>query len=138
MGMFDTIINSYKPVGKEFHHVPLQTKSLDSCMDTYWINPNGELYKIDLSGCVEFEENPAYNADVDYVRAGMWISPIISVSTGQHGKVSPYYMTKKIHAYTTTDDEYWIDVWFYFKLGQLQTYNTQIRHLSELYTSIEK
>lgn len=52
MGMFDTIRSSY-PLGDWHTGVKqeLQTKSLDSFMDDYWISPEGELFKVEYHDC---------------------------------------------------------------------------------------
>lgn len=115
MGMFDTIVNSYKPLGEEFLNVVLQTKSLDRTSDYYWISPNGELYRYDLS--------QTWDWDWPNMNTRMYVKKI---KTDIHGKITPCYITKKVNIYgsplITPDTASWKEAVLYFKLGQLQTY----------------
>ena len=121
MGTFDTIINSYKPLGEKYLNVALQTKSLYNCMEDYWISPNGELYNIDYYGCFSYKKNPDYNSSVSIHRTGL-ISPVIAVCTGNRGKVTPCWITEKVVLHAGIKDNSWTNIVLYFKLGQLQTY----------------
>ena len=56
MGMFDEIINDYKPLGLDFER-DLHTKDLDNLMHRYYLDPSGKLYLIDYSGTQDFTIN---------------------------------------------------------------------------------
>jgi hypothetical protein len=48
MSLYDDFLSSYD-LGKEFTRVPCQTKSLDSCMNFYWLDPAGVLWSVGYS-----------------------------------------------------------------------------------------
>lgn len=120
MGLFDTIVNSYKPLGVEFLNKTLQTKSLHKELNYYWLSPNGELFEYDTSMCYTW-------GDIDerfYIH---------KIKTGEHGKISPCYITKKIVAYSGIEpNDTWTNVIMYFKLGQLITYSYETYKLENL------
>jgi len=86
MGMFDELRSSYN-LTEEFTNIPLQTKDLDSCLDFYWIDKKGQLFLIDRSNI----------ADLEIIGEGFldfkW------VPNGNHGKVTPVYITKYVEVY---------------------------------------
>ncbi len=123
MGMFDRITNTYYKLGPQFYKTRLQTKDLDCLMNHYWISPAGELYYIDDSKTVDLVDNPAYKEDdINVLRKG-WVSPYIYVPNGNHGKVSPCYITKTVRVYPEQwDGEYddWPDRILIFRFGVIE------------------
>lgn len=122
MGLFDTFINSYKPLGEKYLNAALQSKSLYCELAYYWISPNGELYKRDDSECFTIQNNPKYIAYPRNANNIMRVPPFVQVSTGKHAKLSPCYITKKVELHAGVEDTSWTNITLYFKLGQLQTY----------------
>lgn len=114
MGLFDTIYNSFKPLGDEFLNRSFQTKNLGRGLQYYWISPNGELYSYDTSECYEF--------DWDNIDIRGYVSR--TKSTGKHGKISPSYVNKTIVMYDLRDKNnlVWLESTLKFKLGKVIDY----------------
>jgi hypothetical protein len=87
MGMFDTVINGYKPMGEEALNKVFQTKDLDCCMETYWISPAGELFRKDMTGASRWQE------DKEDLFGGHF------VPNGKHGKLVPFLFTGGVSIY---------------------------------------
>jgi hypothetical protein len=87
MGMFDSLINSWKPLGEENLNREFQTKDLDCCMENYWLSPAGELFVQDMKGTAEWVEDSNYFLGYR------------TQFTGKHGKVSPVFFTGGIRIY---------------------------------------
>ena len=123
MGLFDYVRSSYD-FGKEFTNVECQTKDIEDgiggTMSQYWISPDGSLYYIDYSHTADFvlydEDDPRYNSE------HLWTN-FEWVPNGNHGKVSPYCLTKYIEIYPSNWKGKWED-WprlrLHFKYGKLQ------------------
>lgn len=87
MGMFDTIRCSYD-LGAGFYRRDLQTKDFHGLLGEYWLDPAGRLYRIDYSGTYDFVDD----------------STIKTVKNGNHGKVTPYYVTSDVTVYPSKWD----------------------------------
>jgi len=88
MGMFDTIRTSYN-LGPGFYNKDLQTKDLDNLLEFYWIDPNGQLFKVEYSGTQAWKPKSLEESE------SQWDIFKI-VPNGTHGKVSPCNLTKTI------------------------------------------
>ena len=60
MGLYSTVLNTCPLLGEEFLGA-LQTKELESLMDTYWLTTDGCLYLVDDSDTYTLEPS-GYNA----------------------------------------------------------------------------
>jgi len=110
MGMFDTVKSSFD-LGEEFTNTQLQTKGLMCAMNDYWISPSGELFLID--------ESPA--VDVVFDDSCPWTN-LRWEPNGNHGKITPKYITDYIEVYPAQWEGSWQD-WptcgIYFKNGKI-------------------
>jgi hypothetical protein len=90
MGLYDTIRSSFD-LGEEFTDKDLQTKDIQDCiggtLDFYWIDNVGRLFLVDIS---ETADPIKTNSDFPLFK---WIP------NGNHGKVTPVYITKYIEVY---------------------------------------
>lgn len=87
MGLFDTLRSSYN-LGEEFTNKSLQTKDIGDCgiggtLDFYWIDNSGKLFLIDADPIINDRKFPLFK----------WIP------NGNHGKVTPVYITKYVEVY---------------------------------------
>ena len=126
MGMFDYFRSSYD-LGEEFTEVELQTKDIEDgiggTMSYYWLDPHGYLYHIDYSHTADLKiyepGDPEYNDDLKWLNFE-W------VPNGNHGKVSPWLITKYVEVYPSTWEGQWED-WprcrIHFKYGRLMDYD---------------
>ena len=75
MGMFDYVRSDYKIFGDQRDH-DLQTKSFDSLLETIYVDPAGQLHRVDYSGCIEYSvsDEPPF---------------LLEKITGEHGRVIP-------------------------------------------------
>ena len=117
MGMFDTIRSSYD-LGPGFYNRQLQTKDLDCCMCNFWLDPAGRLFEIDYSGTVDYtmHHDDAF---------GVELTP-----NGNHGRVSPAWITKYIEVYPAKWDCKYAPFprqKLHIVNGQLISYETSIR-----------
>lgn len=76
MGMFSTVISSCETLmlGQ------LQSKDLESLMDTYWLSPDGYLYRIDDTETWNLTWEPS-DSNLPGLR---------TVPTGKRGRLRPY------------------------------------------------
>lgn len=95
MGMYDTVRSSYN-LGEQFTDVELQTKDIDCLMSHYWLSPDGYLYQIDYSGTADFEK--IEESDKDYNEKHKFLN-FRWVPNGNHGKISPCYITRYVEVY---------------------------------------
>lgn len=80
MGMFSEVINQCSMLGDDFIGV-LQTKDLECLMDSYWLAPDGRLYRIDDSGTWILKSG-------DFQVDGL---PMFKcIPTGEKGHIRPY------------------------------------------------
>lgn len=129
--MFDYLRSSYN-LGKQFTEVELQTKDIErylgGTMTHYWIDPSGQLFVIDYKDTHDLVEKPPKPLD-----APKWYGlPFEYVPNGNHGKVSPVYLTNYVVVYPSIwkgKSEDWPECRIHFKLGKIQDYdNTYKRH----------
>lgn len=75
-----------------------QTKDLDCCMDTYWVDPCGHLWRVDESETYDIVEEDA--AEVLRARENRkWLPPFRPVPNGNNGKITPHLLTRTILIY---------------------------------------
>ena len=108
MGLYSTVYNQCQELGPEFIG-ELQTKDLESIMDSYWLSPDGRLYRIDDDGTWDLERDE---------EAGNRFFPFRRVPTGKHGKVRPYRKSGVLCLTTHHDGEY-MECLVHFKTGML-------------------
>ena len=89
MGMFDTISSSLEVYGSPWDQ-DLQTKSFDSLLAHYWIDPLGRLHHIDYSFTYDWIEIPKEERKrpLDLYR---------TIPNGNHGRVSPVIYWGHVH-----------------------------------------
>lgn len=133
MGMFDTIISQYKPLGDEFLGVDLQTKSLDNTMSTYWISPAGELFMMDWANSMEIVPN-----ETDKKKDFILPLPFKWKPTGEHKKLTPVYYTGKLVVHPREQNgcsawlyETWPEGTLLFKHGKVIYHETKTLQLSK-------
>lgn len=98
MGMFDFIRCGARLDDRVGPKDVFQTKDLDCCMDTYWIDPSGRLWRTDESGTYDVVEESA--EDIFKARENrQWLAPFRPVPNGQHGRVIPHRLTRTIRIY---------------------------------------
>jgi len=125
VGMFDFVRSSYN-LGEHFTDTELQTKDIEDgiggTMSHYWLSPDGHLYTIDYSHTADFVQLKEGDEGYDDKRTLLnfrWIP------NGNHGKISPWYLTKYINVYPATWEGQWED-WptlrLHFSGGKLMEY----------------
>lgn len=115
MGMFDTIY-CHKDLGPGFYRRELQTKSLDSCMAEYFLDPAGQLWEIDYSYTHDFVDVP------EEERTAPW-NVFEAVPNGKHGKIRPAKVTALVEAYPARWDAHyakWPSIYIYFRDGKIR------------------
>ena len=125
MGMMDFVRSSYD-LGEQFTNTRLQTKDIEDgiggTMSQYWISPDGVLYYIDYSHTADFVElkegDEGYNEERKFLNF-QW------VPNGNHGKISPWMITKYVEVYPEDWKGKWED-WprlkLHFRYGKLMDY----------------
>jgi hypothetical protein len=125
MGMFDYVRSSYD-LGEQFTNVECQTKDIEEygiggTMSHYWLDPHGYLYYIDYWQTADFVE--LKEGDEGYSEIGFL--NFIWRPNGNHGKVTPWYLTKYIEVYPSDWKGEWKD-WprlrLHFRCGKLVDY----------------
>lgn len=129
MGLFDTIVNHYKPLGDEFIGVDLQTKSLDCTMSTYWISPAGELFMEDWAYSMEMVDCP--NGEL-----GGFRFPFKWAPTGKRKKLTPVYYTGSVIVHPIRMRSAWLqrpwpEATLLFKHGKVIYHETTKRETDE-------
>ena len=106
-----------------------QTKDLDCCMDVYWIDPAGHLWKLDESGTYDLIEES--EEDIRAARERLeWLPPFRPVPNGNHGRVVPYRLTRAIRIYPSRwenprpDHSDWPEYELVFRDGELVLFQT--------------
>ena len=125
MGMMDYVRSSYD-LGEQFTDVELQTKDIEDgiggTLSQYWISPDGILYYIDYSHTADFVQ--IQEGDEDYEETHKWRN-FKWVPNGNHGKISPWMITKYIEVYPSRWEGKWED-WprlkLHFRYGKLMDY----------------
>ncbi len=98
MGMFDWVRCGTALDDRVGPQDVFQTKDLDCCMDTYWIDPSGRLWRTDESNTYDIVEESA--EDIFKARERKeWLPPFRPVPNGLHGRVMPYRLTRTIRLY---------------------------------------
>lgn len=126
MGMFDYIRSSYN-LGKQFTNTECHTKDIEDnyggTMSQFWINPAGQLYVVNYYHTADFVELKEGDEGYDDKRLFLnfqW------VPNGNHGKVTPFWLTKYIEIYPSEWKGEWVD-WprcrLHFRDGILQDFN---------------
>ena len=121
----DFLRSSYN-LGEQFTDIELHTKDIEDgiggTMSHYWLSPGGQLYYIDYWHTADFVElkegDDGYNEEQKLFNF-QWIP------NGNHGKVSPWLITKYVEVYPSTWEGRWED-WprcrIHFKYGRLVDY----------------
>ena len=122
MGLFNYFHSSFD-LGPQFTNTLCQTKTLGiECMDHYWLDPAGELFRIDYGPTRQLEiieeGDPRYDPHKLYLNYEM-------VNTGEHGKVEPVYLTCYAEVYHDKFEGKWED-WplmrLHFRHGKLKDF----------------
>ena len=98
MGLFDYVRCAAPLDDRVGPQDVFQCKDLDCCMETYWVDPGGHLWRLDESGTYDIVEEP----EEDILRAREnreWLPPFRPVPNGNHGRVLPYRLTRTIRIY---------------------------------------
>ena len=119
MGLFNYFYSSFD-LGPNFTNVLCQTKTLGiECMDQYWLDPAGELFRVDYNstGKLELieEGDPRFNPDRLFLNYEI-------VETGERGKVEPAYLTCYAEVYHNRFEglwEHWPLMRLHFRHGRL-------------------
>lgn len=101
MGLFSEVINSCETLGPEFIGT-LQTKDLESVMDTYWLDPDGQLYLVNTDSTWTIAE------DLEEIQ-GTGLLGFKTVPTGKKGRLQPYRIYGKVRF---TDGHKEVVAWF--------------------------
>jgi hypothetical protein len=98
MGLFDFLRCAAPLDDRVGSEEVFQTKDLDCCMETYWVDPSGRLWRLDESATYDIvEEN---EEELRRARENReWLSPFHLVRNGNHGKVIPHRLTRTIRIY---------------------------------------
>jgi len=121
MGMFDLFHSSYN-LGGYFTNTRCHTKSIDNSMSNYWLSPSGQLHVIDYCRTADFVELKKGDDGYDDKRKFL---NFVWVPNGNHGKVSPVYLTKYITIYPELWEgqwEEWPTLKLHFRYGNLIDY----------------
>ena len=123
--MFDLFRSSYD-IGEQFTEVELHTKDIEDgiggTMSQYWLSPDGVLYYIDYSKTADFVEieegDERYNDELPFLN-------FIWQPNGNHGKVTPLFLTKYVEVYPSIwngDWKSWPRCKLHFKNGKLMDF----------------
>ena len=121
MGMMDYFRSSYD-LGEHFTNTRCWTKDIDNTMTDYWLSPSGQLYIIDYSHTADFVELKEGDEGYDDKM------PLLNfrwIPNGNHGKVSPLYLTRYVSIYPEGWEGDWHDLpilKLHFKYGKLMDY----------------
>jgi len=124
MGMFDWLRCAAGLDDRVDESTLYQTKDLDCCLETYWVDPSGKLWKIDESGTYDIVEEPEEEIMAARERKE-WLPPFHPVPNGNHGRVMPYLLTRTIRIYPSQwkhpkpDHSDWPEYELVFRDGQL-------------------
>lgn len=124
MGMFDWVRCSASLDDRVSPSDIFQTKDLDCCLETYWVDPSGRLWYIDESGTYDFHEES--EEDILAARERKeWLAPFRPVPNGNHGKVLPCRLTRTVRIYPSQwkhpkpDHSDWPEYELVFRDGEL-------------------
>lgn len=88
--MFDEVRCHYAPLGEQFYDKTCQTKAFGAAMDTFWLDPKGRLWLVDVSDAYEF----AYIGPWGF--GGRWRP------TGDRGRVKPWRHNGVVNIYPSS------------------------------------
>ena len=109
MGLFSIVLNHCPEMGPEFLG-ELQTKDLESMMETYWLSADGLLYRINDSEAYDLE--PVEDPKTPF-------GPYFEAKpNGRHGKVKPYRKSGVVR-FTTDHEGECLEAVAHFKCGEL-------------------
>lgn len=121
--MFDYVCSSYD-LGEDFTNVELQTKEIErgigGTMTHYWIDPSGQLWMIDYRKTHDLVDN-----DEQIDQSQGWNPPFVWVPNGNHGKISPVYITDYVIVYPSRwegDYENWPECRIHLINGKIQEF----------------
>ena len=98
MGMFDWVRCGVRLDDRVGPQDVFQCRDLDCCMDTYWIDPVGQLWRTDESNTYDMVEES--EEDIRRARENReWLPPFRPVPNGNHGRVIPHRLTRTIKIY---------------------------------------
>lgn len=124
MGMFDWVRCAAPLDCRVDRATSYQTKDLDCCLDDYWVDPRGLLWRVDYSGTHDYIEEPA--EEIERARAEKkWLPPFRPVPNGNHGRVLPHRLTRTIRIYASEwkhpkpDHSDWPEYELVFRDGEL-------------------
>ena len=125
MGLYDYVRSSYN-LGEHFTDTELQTKDIERCiggsMSHYWIDPSGQLFVLNYTNTHDLVDKPPKPLDAPK----WWGIPFEYVPNGNHGKVSPVYLTDYVVVYPSDwkgDYKDLPECRIHFKLGKIQDYD---------------
>lgn len=110
LGLYSTVLNTCPDLGVEFLG-ELQTKELESLMDTYWLATDGCLYRVEDSSTYDLE--PVERGEGDFP-----FPYFKAVPTGKHGRLKPYRKSGTIRFTAHYQGEI-LEAVTYFKVGKL-------------------
>jgi hypothetical protein len=91
----------------------LQTKDLESLMDTYWLSTDGLLYRIDDSEAYDLEP-------IEESERSWWGPRFRTKPSGKRGKVRPYRKSGVVR-FTVEHDGQYLEAVVHFKYGELSS-----------------
>lgn len=110
MGLYSIVLNTCPDLGPEFLG-ELQTKELESLMDTYWLATDGSLFRVD--------DGDTYDLELIEYKEGEFPFPHFkSIPTGKHGRLKPYRKSG-ILRFTARYQGETLEAVTYFKAGKL-------------------
>jgi len=117
MGMYSTVLNTCPLLGEEFLG-ELQTKELESLMDTYWLTTDGCLYLIDDSDTYILEPSGSIFCSAETKEPSF---PLYRTElTGRRGRLKPYRRTGVIRFTASSKGEV-LEVVTFFRDGRLDS-----------------
>ena len=98
MGMFDYVRCAAPLDDRVGPEDVFLCKDLDCCMETYWVDPAGHLWRLDESDPYDIVEES--EEDIRLARESrQWLPPFRPVPNGNHGQVLPHRLTRTITIY---------------------------------------
>lgn len=113
MGLYSIVLNTCPRLGEEFLG-ELQTKELESLMDTYWLTTDGCLYLIDDSDTYTLEPSGFCSAETKDPSFPLYHTKL----TGRRGRLKPYRRTGVIR-FTASSKGQVLEVVTFFRDGRL-------------------
>lgn len=124
MGLFDYLRCAAPLDARVDRNTSYQTKDLDCCLDDYWVDPVGQLWRIDYSDTHDYVEETV--EDLEQARAEkIWLPPFRPVPNGNRGRVRAHRLTRSIRvhpsfwAHPKPDHSDWPEYELTFRDGEL-------------------